>query len=58
MKNNLIGISLLVLADITNAAPVVYTSEVLYMSDLATLGHIMIPLKIQIFQSSAFRTMV
>jgi len=39
MKNIMIGTTLLVLSGITNAAPVVYTNEALYLADLATLGY-------------------
>ena len=38
MKNIPIGATLLMLAGITNAAPVVYIDEALYLADLATLG--------------------
>jgi hypothetical protein len=34
----LIGTALLVLSSVTNAAPVVYTDEALYLAELATLG--------------------
>jgi hypothetical protein len=39
MKNILIGTALLVLAGVTNAAPIVYTDEALYLADLAALGY-------------------
>lgn len=39
MKGILIGGVLLVLADITIAAPVLYTSEASYLADLASLGY-------------------
>ena len=39
MKNILIGTTLLMLAGVTNAAPVVYTNEALYLADLAALGY-------------------
>ena len=39
MKKLLIGNILLVLTGITNAAPVVYTDEALYLSDLASFGY-------------------
>lgn len=39
MKSILIGTALLVHADITNSAPVIYTSEALYLADLASLGY-------------------
>jgi len=39
MKDILIGAVLLMLAGITNAAPVVYTNEVVYLAKLASLGY-------------------
>jgi len=39
MKNILIGVALLVLANSTNAAITVYTDETLYLSDLTSLGY-------------------
>jgi hypothetical protein len=39
MKDILIGTVLLMLAGITSAAPVVYTNEALYLSDLMSLGY-------------------
>jgi|GEM_PF-4746157 len=39
MKNILIGAVLLVLAGTTYAAPVIYTSQALYLADLASLGY-------------------
>lgn len=38
-KSHLLGAVLLMLAGVTNAAPVVYTSEALYLSDLMSLGY-------------------
>jgi hypothetical protein len=38
MRYMLIGTALLVLSSVTNAAPVVYTDEALYLAELATLG--------------------
>ena len=42
MKDILIGTVLLMLAGITSAAPVVYTNEALYLSDLMSLGYLTI----------------
>lgn len=39
MKKILIGTTLLVLADVTNAAPVIYTNEALYRAELVALGY-------------------
>jgi len=39
MKNILIGTALLVLSGVTNAAPIVYTDEALYLADLTALGY-------------------
>jgi hypothetical protein len=39
MKNALLGTALLVVVNITNAAPIIYTDEALYLDDMASFGY-------------------